>query len=434
MITMFNFNSLFSQAWFRAVVPANIVAGFKTCGVFPLNHKAIKIPSFVQTPGGETSGEEPSRVLTPGGKSSGEEPSHVLTEGESSGEEWSSFHTPGGESSGEEPSRILTPGGESSGEEPSHVHTHTPGGEITSPMGDSFTPEQEKLFRKRVEEKYNLSIDRDYVRWLGIHHPHLLPTSGGSQLDTSVAVHFSSITPETPITGDPPSGSLSPTSVSKSSGSSSSVKSQSTGTQSVSPTPTLLSSTPRSQIVVSKFLTSPPVTTPSRITPKSLPCARLLTSASSLVMLEEKEKKKQEQIEERERKKREREEKKKQRQEETKRKAEERAKKALEKDKRRKSGRYKQSRRKTLGQRLLLVLIEERNESVCHLPYLPRHHVRDHLPRRFSLTNPLVTALIPMYAACASEPMMTISWKEQVQNGFPVHVGDGCMKTVVKIV
>ena len=67
----------------------------------------------------------------------------------------------------------------------------------------------------------------------------------------------------------------------------------------------------------------------SKVIPKSLPHARLPTSASSLVMLEEKEKKKQEQIEERERKKREREEKKKQRQEEMKRKAEEKAKKEV---------------------------------------------------------------------------------------------------------
>ena len=113
-----------------------------------------------------------------------------------------------------------------------HPHPHTEG-EITSPVGDWFTSEQEELFRKHVEEKYNLFIDRDYVRWLGIHHPHLLPTSGGSQSDTSVAVHFSSITSETPVTGDTPSSSLSLMSVSKSHGSTISVKSQSTGTQSV---------------------------------------------------------------------------------------------------------------------------------------------------------------------------------------------------------
>ena len=204
-------------------------------------------------------------------------------------------------------------------------------GITTNAVGEFFTPEQEALFRKRVEEKFDILEDEDYVLWLGIHHPDLLPTSGGSQSHTSVAVHFSSITPLTPITEDPPSCNLSLTSASETCGSANSVKSPSTATQSVSSTPTLLSSNLPSQSVVSKFLTCP-VTSP-RTTPtgKSLPRARLLTSASSLAMLEEKEKKKQEQIEERERKKRERDEKKKQRQEEMRRKAEVRAKKALEK-------------------------------------------------------------------------------------------------------
>jgi len=88
----------------------------------------------------------------------------------------------------------------------------------------------------------------------------------------------------------------------------------------------------------------------SRVTPKSLPHARLPTSASSLVMLEEKEKKKQEQIEERERKKREREEKKKQRQEEMKRKAEEKAKKeVLEKAKKAEERKIQAKQNKNTG-------------------------------------------------------------------------------------
>ena len=169
-----------------------------------------------------------------------------------------------------------------------------------------FTPEQEALFRRRVEEKIDIFNDEDYVLWLGILHPDLLPTSGGSQSHHSVATHFSSITPLTPIMEDPPSCNLSLTSASESRGSAISMKSPSTAAQSVSPTPTL-SSTLSSQTVVSKFLTCP-VTSP-RTTPtcKLLPRARLLTSASSLAMLEEKEKKKQEQTEERERKKKEKE-------------------------------------------------------------------------------------------------------------------------------
>jgi len=44
VITRFQFSGLFSQAWAKAISPANIIAGFRTCGVFPFNPKAIKIP------------------------------------------------------------------------------------------------------------------------------------------------------------------------------------------------------------------------------------------------------------------------------------------------------------------------------------------------------------------------------------------------------
>ena len=43
MITKFNFNSLFSKAWLSAVTPANMIAGFKTCGVYPFNSSAIGV-------------------------------------------------------------------------------------------------------------------------------------------------------------------------------------------------------------------------------------------------------------------------------------------------------------------------------------------------------------------------------------------------------
>jgi len=37
VITRLNFNKLFSQAWLKSLIPSNIVAGFKTCKVFPYN-------------------------------------------------------------------------------------------------------------------------------------------------------------------------------------------------------------------------------------------------------------------------------------------------------------------------------------------------------------------------------------------------------------
>ena len=79
--------------------------------------------------------------------------------------------------------------------------------------------------------------------------------------------------------------------------------------------------------VVSKYLVTPS-DTPS--TKRSLPRARLLTSASVLAALEEKERNKRQAIEEKEKRKIEREQKKKQREEQLKLKAEEKARKAAE--------------------------------------------------------------------------------------------------------
>ena len=41
----FNFNSLFSKAWFSALSPANLMSGFQKCGIYPFNAEAISVPS-----------------------------------------------------------------------------------------------------------------------------------------------------------------------------------------------------------------------------------------------------------------------------------------------------------------------------------------------------------------------------------------------------
>ena len=43
-VTIYNFNQLFSQAWYQAMVPRTIMAGFRATGVYPFNPKAISIP------------------------------------------------------------------------------------------------------------------------------------------------------------------------------------------------------------------------------------------------------------------------------------------------------------------------------------------------------------------------------------------------------
>jgi len=42
VITKFDFNGLFSQAWLKSLISGNVIVGFKTCGIYPFNHSAVK--------------------------------------------------------------------------------------------------------------------------------------------------------------------------------------------------------------------------------------------------------------------------------------------------------------------------------------------------------------------------------------------------------
>lgn len=56
-ITRFTFSALFAEAWAKAVIPANIIAGFRTCGVYPFSRDAIKIKD---PPGKATKPSQPT--------------------------------------------------------------------------------------------------------------------------------------------------------------------------------------------------------------------------------------------------------------------------------------------------------------------------------------------------------------------------------------
>ena len=43
IITKFNFTAPFSRAWVQAVTPGNVIAGIKTCGVYPFNPKEVDV-------------------------------------------------------------------------------------------------------------------------------------------------------------------------------------------------------------------------------------------------------------------------------------------------------------------------------------------------------------------------------------------------------
>ena len=136
-MTKFHFNFLFSKAWFQALTHANLITGFKTCGVYPLNRSAISV-----LPGGST-------------LSSNDDPSHVVA---SSDENIPTFN------------RTNEDG------EVNLCNNELDGNALEMEnLVDNvvFNSEQEELFQKLFEEGYNLCTDPHYNHWLEISHPEV---------------------------------------------------------------------------------------------------------------------------------------------------------------------------------------------------------------------------------------------------------------------
>ena len=57
IITKFNFSSLFSEAWYAAVTPINIMVGFRKAGVYPFDPEAVTLSTPAAGPFPETSPE-----------------------------------------------------------------------------------------------------------------------------------------------------------------------------------------------------------------------------------------------------------------------------------------------------------------------------------------------------------------------------------------
>ncbi len=123
IVTLYQFSSLFSATWAKAMVPKTIASGFKAAGVFPLDRRAIKIP-----------GENPAVTNTP---------TAVLARRE--GIKFMPFLSR---------ARKLVP---ESDKETS--------GEVTR-----FSEEEEAKFTRRYENGYDLLHDCRYNEWLSMHH------------------------------------------------------------------------------------------------------------------------------------------------------------------------------------------------------------------------------------------------------------------------
>ena len=108
VISKLNFTELFAKAWLQALTPANIVAGFRSCGIYPFNRNAILFPDDGDSGSSGTIPKNPS--------------SHNATDGDHS---------------------VVA----------STVNLST----------STFTSMQIELFQMSIEEGYNIYNDKDYV-------------------------------------------------------------------------------------------------------------------------------------------------------------------------------------------------------------------------------------------------------------------------------
>ena len=329
LITKYQFNQVFSEAWLKAMVPANIISGFKSCGIYPFNPKAIL-------------DHDPCAAKD------------KVSESNDSSEQLG-VSTPAVE-------RAEGTSGESN--------------EVTTT--ESFTAEEEILYNTRYAEGYNVH-DPKYISWLNINHPD---ENYGTFLPLIEHFPDSDVPEEIPVSVDPSTTDnlplesnnqmLEPGSISdevlpgstpsrKDSASSNSVSrslvmetpvtTESVSTASTTPHTAMLhsnSSTPLSNNnstnssvctsptnSISKYLVQyvPAVVEKKKAAETRVTGSRVLTSAEGLAMLREKEEKKQKEKEEKEKRKQERLKKKKEKDDLAKKKAEEKAKKVAEKGK-----------------------------------------------------------------------------------------------------
>ena len=139
------------------------MAGLKTCGVYPFNHSAIKVAFCV------------TQVDT------------STISNKDANESNDICHSSDGMQTSQSPS-------------------HLPILKETLDFGE-FNEDQDALFLKCYEEGYDIFDDTDYVQWLEINHPEVLPTHSSFSLlndhddngGLSVVAHLSSISPQFPL-------------------------------------------------------------------------------------------------------------------------------------------------------------------------------------------------------------------------------------------
>ena len=183
IVTLYQFSSLFHEAWKKAMVPETIIPGFKVAGVYPLNRRAVRIPGEVPT-----TTSTPTAVLARREGicympflSSTEEKQHArpLTECK---ELQNSFTL----------------------EEEDFDHFTKEHDNVIVPDTPDFSKEEEVRFAIRYENGYDLKHDDRYNQWLIHRHPesttqsslaYKLDFSTSSESDASVEIQAPSFGP-----------------------------------------------------------------------------------------------------------------------------------------------------------------------------------------------------------------------------------------------
>ena len=361
VVSKLNFCQLFHSAWLKAVTPQNISAGFKRAGIWPFNRDAVKQKDV------EKGDEDSSNECADNGKGSddsgsgsdrsggGDDAGNGSGGGDDAGNGSGGGDDAGNGSGGGDDAGNGSGGGDDarngSGDSRNGGPIEDLEGVVAAEMSDTivtFTPEQEERFQRRHEEGYDV-YDPIYVPWLELNHPESLPPKGSTLTPCSGPstsnndMGCSTKRPESTTPSNqnhpenlPPNGStltlcsepsLSSPSTHNSDMGCSSKLIESTTPSNQSPNTSHNSSSKTSPL--SRYLSPQTPTAPQIKTGK----ARVLTSSECIAILEEKERKKKAEVEEKERRKLEREAKKKEKEEEKRRKTEEKAKKAEEKAK-----------------------------------------------------------------------------------------------------
>ena len=206
VVNKFNFNTLFSEAWYGVVTAVNIMAGFRKSGVFPFNPNAVTISTLPDKSAEQRSPE-------------GREASPVMSMSHCSGSE-SVSASESNDDFGIPNTSVSDPGLLEAHESDTCTH-QDPEPQMCDPTettansnhgvvaGPSFSQEQQCRYQIRYEEGFDVVGDPDYVSWLRINHPdypllqdHTRPTLSGE----SLLIHFSDVTPveETAVNSSPP--------------------------------------------------------------------------------------------------------------------------------------------------------------------------------------------------------------------------------------